>query len=106
MYACISNLSLSFVTPVGIEVFGCFIFQPFVLFKRLFEGVSVVGVAKGQCPHYDACGLGVKNGYFVAVFILFVLFAFGDAMYPGFVQGVDLVFAVPLLLQDPVKEGQ
>ena len=42
---------------------------------------------------------GRDDGYFVAVFIAFVLFAFANRISMGFVQGINFVFVFGLLCQ-------
>jgi len=42
--------------------------------------------------HYDVSFSGAGNGDFVAVFVAFMILAFGNKVHRGFVQRVNLVF--------------
>ena len=44
---------------------------------------------------------GAGDGDFIAILVLFVVFAFGDAVYLGLVQGVDFVLILWLLREHP-----
>ena len=46
------------------------------------------------------------DGYFVAVFIAFVVFAFRNHISMGFVQGINFVFVFGLLCQHPLIEQE
>ena len=46
----------------------------------------------------DIAGCCAGNGCLAAIFISFVIFAFGDAICLGFVQGIDLVLVLGLLV--------
>ena len=46
------------------------------------------------------------HGYFVAVFIAFVVFAFANRISMGFVQGINFVFIFGLLCQHPLIEQE
>ena len=45
---------------------------------------------------------GASNRDFIAILVLFVVFAFGDTVHLRFMQGVNLVFVFGLLSQYPL----
>ena len=56
--------------------------------------------------NHDVAVFGRDDGYFIAVFIAFVVFAFTNRISMGFVQGINFVFVFGLLCQYPLIEQE
>ena len=77
------------------------------LFQRLLQGVAVVGVAR-KAAHADHEALVQRGGDadIAAELVADAGFAFRDAIHLGFMQGVDLVRTLGLLVQQVRHKGE
>jgi hypothetical protein len=59
-------------------------------------------VLMADCADDEIAFGHVGNRDFIAILVLFVVFAFGDTVHLRFMQGVNLVFVFGLLSQYPL----
>ncbi len=97
----ISRVSMPAVAHVHKDLLGVCASNPLNLLQSGLQRVTVVGIAvKGLGPDKPPAAAGGRHADLASKLVTFVRLAFADALYQRFMNAVDFVLVMPLLVED------